>query len=186
MRAGTACWVGRTLAAGRYQVTGKLGEGGMAHVYRAHDRNLDTDVVIKVPRQAVLDDPDFAGRFAREIRSLVKLVHPHIVKVIDVGEHDGFPFAVMQYLSGGNLRDRQLSEKADQPVLLPLEALGDWLEDVATALDFIHGQGYVHRDVKPDNILFDADGNAYLSDFGVEQVRREEVRSLRREQAGDR
>ena len=76
---------GLTLANGRYQITAKLGEGGMGSVYRALDQNIDADVVIKVPRQAMMEDPDFAGRFTREIRSLVKLSHPHIVKVSDVG-----------------------------------------------------------------------------------------------------
>src|SRR3954462_10002838 len=98
-------WTGSTLSDGRYLVAAKLGEGGMGIVYRARDRNLDTDVVIKVPRRAMLDDPEFADRFAREVRSLVKLSHPNIVKVTDVGEHDGMPFAVMQYLSGGSLED---------------------------------------------------------------------------------
>src|SRR5437868_12746677 len=78
----------------------------MGFVYRARDRNIDADVVIKAPRQAMLEDPEFAGRFAREIRSLVKLSHPRIVKVTDVGDWDGLPFAVMQYLPGGSLEDR--------------------------------------------------------------------------------
>src|SRR5262245_18179784 len=91
-------FVGRSLSDGRYQVIAKLGEGGMGTVYRAHGRNLDTEAVIKVPRRAMLEDPEFADRFAREIRTLVKLSHPSIVKVTDVGESDGLPFAVMQYL----------------------------------------------------------------------------------------
>jgi hypothetical protein len=168
MTSDTATWVGRGIAGGRYQVTAKLGEGGMGFVYRAHDRNLDCDVVIKVPRLAMLlEDPDFAVRFAREVRSLVRLVHPHIVKVSDVGEEDGTPFAVLQYLPGGSLRDRVPAGPDGSPLPLPPEQLYPWLENVAAALDFIHGQGYVHRDVKPDNVLFDAYGNAFLGDFGV-------------------
>ena len=167
----TTTWVGSELAGGRYKVTDLLGEGGMAFVYRARDRSLDTDVVIKVPRSAMLGDAAFAGRFTREVRSLVRLVHPHIVRVHDVGEHEGSPFAVMQYLSGGSLRDRQSEVGSDgKPLPTPPDDLGTWLEDIAAALDFIHQQGYVHRDVKPDNILFDAHGNAYLSDFGVAKV----------------
>src|SRR5438874_2729782 len=103
----TTSWVGLELANGRYQVTAKLGEGGMGVVYRALDRNLGTDVVIKTPRQAVIEEAEFTQRFIREIRSLVTLTHPHIVKVLDVGENDGVPFAVLQYLSGGSQRDRQ-------------------------------------------------------------------------------
>src|SRR4051794_22944108 len=107
MGAPTETWVGLDLAGGRYHVAARLGQGGMGLVYRASDRNLDTDVVIKVPRRALLDDPDFAHRFAREIRSLVRLVHPHVVRISDAGEHDGLPYAVMQYLPGGSLEDRR-------------------------------------------------------------------------------
>src|SRR5947209_5159416 len=103
----SSTWVGKTLAAGRYEVRAKLGEGGMGYVYRAHDHNLDCDVVIKTPRASVLEEPHFASRFTREIRSLVRLVHPHIVKITDVGQHENVPFAVMQYLSGGSLRKVQ-------------------------------------------------------------------------------
>src|SRR5262249_33509385 len=94
-------WTGRTVSDGRYRVTAKLGEGGMGIVYRARDLRLGMDVVIKVPRRSMLEDPEFADRFAREVRSLVQLSHPSIVKVTDVGRNDGLPFAVMQYLPGG-------------------------------------------------------------------------------------
>jgi serine/threonine-protein kinase len=176
MTTDTATWVGQTLSGDRYQVTAKLGEGGMGLVYRALDRRLDAEVVIKVPRRAMLDDPAFAGRFAREVRSLVQLVHPHIVKVMDAGEHDGLPFAVMQYLPGGSLRDRQPAGPGGERLPLPGENLRAWLGAVADALDFIHRKGYVHRDVKPDNILFDAEGHAHLSDFGVAKVLPQEGR----------
>lgn len=163
-------WLNTALAGGRYQVTAKLGEGGMGFVLKALDRNLNQPVVIKVPRPAMLEDPTFAGRFAHEVRSLVQLAHPHVVKVLDVGSHQGVPFAVMQFLPGGSLRDRQ--PRAPDGGRLPLSPadLKAWLPAVAEALDFIHGQRYVHRDVKPDNILFDAHGHAYLGDFGVAKV----------------
>src|SRR5947207_2837574 len=160
-------WIGLALSGGRYLISAKLGEGGMGVVYRAQDRNLDSDVVIKVPRRTMLDDPEFAHRFAREIRSLVRLSHPGIVKVTDVGECDGRPFAVMQYLTGGSLEDRQEITSDGRRVALEPRTVPGWLTGVAGALDFIHSQGYVHRDVKPGNILFDAQGHAYLSDFGV-------------------
>jgi serine/threonine protein kinase len=165
-----ANWVGLGLADGRYQVTAQLGEGGMGLVYRAHDRHLDAEVVVKVPRQPGHDDAEFAQRFAREIRSLVRLAHPHIVKVTDFGTHGGHPFAVMQYLAGGCLKDRQRLGGGGQPLPMPVEDLFGWLEDAASALDFIHEQKYVHRDIKPANILFDQRGNAYLSDFGLAKV----------------
>src|SRR5580692_5480918 len=105
MAIGSQEWSGLSLAQGRYRITAKLGEGGMGFVYRAVDQNIDAEVVIKVPRQAMMDDPEFAGRFTREIRSLVKLSHPHIVKVTDVGTFEDIPFAVMQFLAGGSLED---------------------------------------------------------------------------------
>jgi WD40 repeat protein/tRNA A-37 threonylcarbamoyl transferase component Bud32 len=170
MTIATASWVGLTLAAGRYEVTAKLGEGGMGSVYRARDHHLGCEVVIKVPRRSLLEEAEFAGRFAREIRSLVRLAHPHIVKVTDVGEHDGLPFAVMQYLAGGSLRDRQQVGPEGGFLPLPVGELPGWLPAVASALDFMHEQRYIHRDVKPDNILFDDHGHAYLSDFGIAKV----------------
>jgi serine/threonine protein kinase len=166
----TDSWIGRLISGNRYRVTSKLGEGGMGLVYLARDRKLDTDVVIKVPRRMMLEDPEFVGRFKREIRSLVQLVHPHIVKVMDVGEEDGLPFAVMQFLSGGSLRDRQKRAPDGISAAMPLAELKPWLESIASALDFIHGKNYIHRDIKPDNILFDAGNHAYLSDFGVAKV----------------
>jgi serine/threonine protein kinase len=139
----------------------------MGIVYRAHDRHLDTAVVIKVPRRAMLEDPEFAGRFDKEIRSLVQLSHPNVVKILDVGTHGDLPFAVMQYLAGGSLEGRKRTLSSGDVVPMELEELSQWLEGVATALDFIHNRGFVHRDVKPANILFDQNGNVYLSDFGV-------------------
>jgi formylglycine-generating enzyme required for sulfatase activity/serine/threonine protein kinase len=160
-------WLGQVLAKGRYEIKAKLGEGGMGCVYRARDRKLDTDVIIKVPRPALLHDPEFVARFTREVRALVRLEHPHVVRVMDVDQHGEAPFAVMQFLGGGSLEDRQ-SPKAGGPIQpMPVEQLRTWLPDVAAALDFVHEQGYVHRDVKPANILFDQRGHAFLSDFGV-------------------
>src|SRR5580658_2764528 len=127
MTIGTQEWAGLTLAGGRYKVTAKLGEGGMGFVYRALDQNIDSDVVIKVPRQSMMDDPEFVGRFTREIRSLVKLSHPHIVKVTDVGNFDGIPFAVMQYLAGGSLEDQRPVGPAGQALPCDPRNVPRWL-----------------------------------------------------------
>jgi predicted Zn finger-like uncharacterized protein len=153
-------WQGLLLADGRYQVGAPLGAGGMAQVYRAEDRRLGCDVVVKVPHPTLLLQTGFAARFSLEIRSLVRLSHVHVVRVLDVGEHEGIPFAVLQYLPGGSLRDRF-------PSTAPPDSLSTWLEPIADALDFIHSKGYLHRDIKPDNILFDEQGHAFLSDFGI-------------------
>jgi serine/threonine-protein kinase len=160
-------WKGKEVGNGRYRLTERLGEGGMGVVYRAWDKNLETDVVIKVPKCSQLGDDQFVRRFSREIQSLVKLAHPHIVTVLDVGKHDGVPFLVMQFLPGGNLKERQPTRADGQALPMPAATLGDWLPDIAQALDFMHRKSIIHRDIKPANILFDADNNVYLSDFGV-------------------
>ncbi|MBV8266312.1 MAG: protein kinase, partial [Planctomycetaceae bacterium] len=123
----------------------------MGHVYRAYDHHLECDVVIKfpIPANPRVDMKDFLERFGREVRSLVRLTHPHIVKVIDVGQQDDAPFVVLQYLPGGSLKSRMESGYLDEPEPMPPESLHDWLLDVAKALDFIHAQNYIHRDVKP-------------------------------------
>ncbi len=159
-------WVGQELQRGRYRVRSQLGAGGMGTAYLADDRHLGCGVVIKVPHPAVLQDPATARRFTQEIRSLVALVHPHVVRILDVGEHNSVPFAVLQYLAGGSLRDR-LAAAITRASASPARDLSTWLPAATDALDFIHTRGYVHRDVKPDNILFDAEGHAYLGDFGI-------------------
>lgn len=160
-------WTGLVLGNGRYRVATKLGEGGMGCVYHALDRNLGADVVIKIPHPTMMEDAGFASRFRNEIQTLVNLSHPHIVKVTDVGEWEGVPFAVMQFLSGGSLEDRRpIGGDGRRPPSQPVE-VARWLVDVAEALDYVHARGYVHRDVKPGNILFDSEGHAFVSDFGV-------------------
>jgi serine/threonine-protein kinase len=162
--ADTGGWTGQSLAGGRFRVQALLGEGGMAFVYRARDEQNRRDVVIKMPRQAMLHDAEFSARFVREIRSLQRLTHANVVAVVDAGSHDGIPFVVLEYLPGGSLRDRQRGGPQSAATLV------GWLEGVAGALDYLHGQKLVHRDVKPDNILFDAQGRVKLGDFGVVKV----------------
>lgn len=159
-------WIGRKLSDGRYEVRKLLGRGGMAVAFLARDTRLETDVVIKVPHAALLTDAVIAQRFSREIRSLVNLEHPHVVRIIDVGEYERVPYLVMPYLAGGSLESRRPKKDGRNRPIKP-EQLRGWLTDVAKALDFIHSQGFVHRDIKPDNILFDKHQNAYISDFGI-------------------
>src|SRR5690242_20479763 len=129
-------WVGQQLD-GRYHVTAKLGEGGMGFVYRARDGRLDCDVVIKVPRAAMLEDPEFRQRFRDEVSALVQLAHPHVVKISDFGQHAGVPFAVMQFLPGGSLEDRRPHDAHGRPQPVAPRGLADWLLPVAEALDFV-------------------------------------------------
>jgi eukaryotic-like serine/threonine-protein kinase len=162
-------WIGREIAQGRYEVLARIGQGSMGQVYLAHDRNLGADVVLKFPVTAEKGShgAEFLDRFAREIRSLVRLSHPHIVKVFDVGDWEGRPFVVMEYLAGGSLKDRLTGGNGGPSMPMPLRSLTEWLTEIAKALDFIHAQQHIHRDVKPANILFDRHGNAYLGDFGI-------------------
>jgi serine/threonine protein kinase len=162
--------IGLHLSNGRYRVLSKLGQGGMGAIYRVLDTNIGADVVVKIPLRAVLDEPEAVARFAHEIRALVYLSDRHIVRISDVGEHDGLPFAVMQYLSGGSLEDRHGLGDDGTPLPADPQGLAGWLPSVAKALDFAHSRGYIHRDVKPPNILFDGQGEAYLGDFGASKL----------------
>jgi serine/threonine protein kinase len=162
--------VGQVLTGGRYEVLSRLDEGGMAFVYLALDRTLQTNVVIKVPRVSLPQEDDFIVRFEREVGSLVQLRHPHVCRVLDIGRHEGLPFLVLQYLPGGNLNDHRQIAADGSPLPTSSSSLHRWLSPIAEALDYIHRQNYVHRDVKPGNIIFDEHGFPYLSDFGVAKV----------------
>jgi len=155
----------------RYVVEELMGEGAMASVWRARDRHLDRPVAVKVPRDEWSSSPAFVERFSREVRRLVGLEHPHIVRLYDLLEQDGRTIAVLAYLDGGNLRDRIARAGAGRPLRLPAGDLAAWLPTVASALDFIHARGVVHRDVKPENILFDAAGHAHVADFGIAKAK---------------
>ena len=155
---------GKTLS-NRYEILCPLGEGGMGKVYLAKDKRFGKQVVVKVPTMEA-GDKDFKDRFMREIASLATLEHLHIVTTVDWGEIEGIPFLVLRYLSGGSLRDR-ITDAQGFYKPMPLEGLNQWLPQIASALDFIHTKNWVHRDLKPDNILFDEAGNPYLADFGI-------------------
>lgn len=149
---------------GRYPVERELGRGGMAIVYLGHDPRGNRPVAIKVlPRQFTFQ-PEFKARFEREAQVVVALNHPAIVPVYDVGVEKEEPYLVMEYLPGGTL-----SERLERGALSVSEA-ARVLRRVGAALDHAHRHGVIHRDLKPDNILFDAAGNAYLADFGIVKV----------------
>lgn len=164
-------WTDRLVGAGdRYQIKTVLGKGGMGRVYLASDRHRDnTSVAIKVPYESFLESPGMRERFEREFKALIRLEHPHICRVIDTGRFRDIPFVVLQNLSGGNLRERYLGMPLGSPSR-STENLLSWLRPISTALDFMHANGYLHRDVKPENILFDEHGNSYLGDFGIVRV----------------
>ncbi len=151
---------------GRFRVGPKIGEGGMAFVYEATDaHDDDAKVVVKVPKAKEVAQPGFRAAFQREVDGLRHLKRGvHVVKILARGEAAGFPFLVLEHLGGGTLQTRLLSA-GDR--WLPLRTIEAWLRPMAQALDSIHAEGWIHRDVKPGNILFDERGSAYLSDFGV-------------------
>src|SRR5437762_4004799 len=169
MAAEPAVWVGKTLS-GRVRVLAQLGEGGMGYVFLAEDAASGGRVVVKAPKPQMLAGPEFVARFRREITALQRLAHPHVVKILGMGEEEDVPYAVLEYLAGGSLSARQPKGPDGRPRPVAPRRLGEWLPAVAGALDFVHQQNYLHRDVKPDNILFDAAGRACPGDFGAGKV----------------
>jgi serine/threonine-protein kinase len=152
----------RTLINGRYRVDRLLGEGGMAVVYLGHDLQLGRAVAIKTLRPQFAADPAFRARFEREARAAASLSHPNIIDVHDVGEADGIPFIVMELVRGQSLREIIAAEAPFHP-----DDVAALLKQIAAALDYAHSRGYVHRDVKPANILVDEHGRARVVDFGI-------------------
>ncbi|MBN2386388.1 MAG: SUMF1/EgtB/PvdO family nonheme iron enzyme [Anaerolineales bacterium] len=157
-------FVGQSL--GRYHILELLGEGGMAFVYKAYDTRLEREVAVKVIRSERLTIETMARtlkRFEREAKALARLTHLNIVPLSDYGEFEGQPYLVMPYLAGGTLKDR-----LGQPI--PWREALHLLLPVARALAYAHGQGVIHRDVKPSNILLTASGDPLLTDFGIAKV----------------
>jgi predicted Ser/Thr protein kinase len=150
------------LIAGRYELEELVGSGGMSSVYRAHDRLLERTVALKILHEQFTRDDAYVERFRREARAVAQLAHPNIVTVIDRGEQDGRQFIVFEYVDGMNLKELMVQ---DGPVS-PREAIELALQ-VARGLSFAHENGLVHRDVKPQNVLLDADGRAKVTDFGI-------------------
>jgi len=149
---------------GRYEVKSELGRGGMATVYRAYDPSFEREVAIKVLPRELMHDPQFRDRFKREIKTIASLEHPAIVPVYDVGEEDGVPYFVMRYMPGGSLT--QWIEKGK----FSLQDAARIIERLSSALAYAHRNGLIHRDLKPDNILFDNNGDPFISDFGVAKI----------------
>src|SRR5579859_6230498 len=154
---------GQTL--GHYRIVRQVGYGGMSTVFLAEDLNLGREVAMKVfwPRPG--ETKDFLRRFAREARVLAQLDHPNILPVYDYGEQYGLAYLVMPRMPGGSLRDRLRTTKS-----VPIADAIRLIEQVLTALQYAHERGLIHRDIKPGNMLFKADGTLVLSDFGLVKV----------------
>ena len=150
----------------RYRILKRVGGGGMATVFRAEQMPLQREVVVKVLHAHLARDSEMTERFRREAEAAARLVHPFICPVLDYGEMDETVYIVMPYLGGGSLADRVQREHT--VAAAPAAAAA---AQVAAGLDHAHQRGVVHRDVKPDNILFDEDGNALITDFGIATAR---------------
>ena len=144
-----------------YEIEKKIGEGGMARVYLALHKALNRKVAIKVLNRQEGADSEFSDRFLREARIVASLSHPNIVTIYDVGEHDGHNYLVMELLPSGETLADKIKAGVDRQYALSI------VRQVATALKVAHEKNIVHRDIKPDNIMFRADGSVVLMDFGV-------------------
>lgn len=152
-----------TVLCDRFRIDQSLGRGGMSDVYLAFDQRRRAHVAIKVLREDLAEDPDFVRRFAREAEALARLDHPNIVRFYSFEQEGALAFIVMDYVPGSTLA-RRLREVAGP---LPAEDVTRILRQVGSALQYAHHEGYIHRDVKPGNVMLREDGTVLLSDFGI-------------------
>ncbi len=144
-----------------YRILRPIGEGGMASVFLAVQESLDREVALKVMAPALAANAEFARRFLIEGKITAKLQHPNLVTVHDIGNHGNVYYLAAEYIPGGTLTDR-IEEGG-----LSVGQILDITADIAHGLDFAHQKGFVHRDVKPGNVLFRSDGRVVLADFGI-------------------
>ncbi|MEV7191595.1 Stk1 family PASTA domain-containing Ser/Thr kinase [Streptomyces sp. NPDC093510] len=146
----------------RYRIDGRVAVGGMATVYRAVDTRLDRVLALKVMHPTLAADASFVDRFIREAKSVARLSHPNVVGVFDQGTDGSYVYLAMEYVAGCTLRDVLRERGALQP-----RAALDILEPVLAALGAAHRAGFVHRDMKPENVLIGDDGRVKVADFGL-------------------
>src|SRR2546426_1106153 len=155
----------REATLGHYEVLTELGRGGMATVYLAHDIALGRKVAIKVMSPALFSGEGMAERFKREARTAAQLSHPHIIPIFSVQESGDLLFFVMKFIEG-----RPLDSIIKEVGPLPIAMVRTILIQVASALGYAHRRKVIHRDIKPPNIMLDADGRAIVTDFGIAKV----------------
>lgn len=153
------------LLGNRYEIITKIGAGGMANVYQARCTILNRIVTVKILREELAEDKDFVRRFQMEAQAVASLSHPNIVSIYDVGEEDGLPYLVMEYVEGTNLKEMIRRRGA----LPPSEAISIGIQ-VCAALEHAHSKGIIHRDIKPHNILVTPGGRVKVTDFGLARV----------------
>ena len=154
---------------GKYRLIEKLGQGGMAQVYKAYQPDLDRYVAVKILHPQLTGDEEFAARFRREARAIAALEHPHSVRVYDFDTDHDLAFIVMEYLAGTSLKAR-LRELGCRDEYMDLAEVGRIIGALADALDYAHAHGVIHRDIKPANVLITADGRPVLTDFGIARM----------------
>ncbi|WP_153124128.1 Stk1 family PASTA domain-containing Ser/Thr kinase [Peribacillus tepidiphilus] len=147
---------------GRYKILDMIGGGGMANVYLAKDMILEREVALKILRMDFSNDDEFIKRFNREAQSATSLAHPNIVSIYDVGEENNIYFIVMEYVKGLTLK--QYIQKYHP---IPVGKTLDIMSQITSAISHAHQNGIIHRDIKPQNILIDEDGNVKITDFGI-------------------
>jgi tRNA A-37 threonylcarbamoyl transferase component Bud32 len=148
----------------QFEVLELVGHGGMGAVYKVRQRQLDRVVALKILPSEIGEDSTFAERFAREGQTMARLSHPNIVLIFDFGQAGGMPYFVMEFVDGTSLR-----QTIDSGGLKPDEALAI-VSQICDALGYAHEVGIVHRDIKPDNILLDRQGNVKIADFGLARL----------------
>jgi serine/threonine protein kinase len=148
---------------GQYEVQDFIGQGAMGLVYRAYHVQLQRTGAVKV-LQGIAPDPDSTARFRHEAQAIAQMRHPNIVNVYDFGEHDGTPYMIIEYVPGGSLANRLSQAPLDPAATLK------YLRGIAAGLDYAHGLGIVHRDVKPANVLLEKDDTPVLADFGLAKL----------------
>jgi serine/threonine protein kinase len=151
---------------GDYVIEHLLGQGGMAQVYKAVDPNLNRHVAIKIINPGVAEDPEYTRRFKREAQTVAKLSHPNIVNVYQFGVFGTTYYMAMAFIDGVDV-DWLIKDYLQENRVLEYADILKILTQIASALDYAHGQGVIHRDVKPGNILINKQGRAFLTDFGL-------------------
>jgi serine/threonine protein kinase len=151
---------------GKYQISERLGRGGMAEVYKAYHPQLERYAAIKVLHGFLAEGQDFQMRFQREAKAIAALRHPNIVQIYDIDIQDENYYMVMEYIDSGTLKERLI--QASGP--LPIHAMAHIFRQIASALGYAHRKGVLHRDIKPANVLLDKSGRVVLTDFGIARI----------------
>ncbi len=154
---------------GKYEIISRLGHGGMGEVYKAFHPQLHRYVALKFLLTTAETDPDFIARFQQEAQAVARLRHPHIVQVFDFDVQDGKPFMVMEFVEGETLAQR-LTRLHRGGQVLPISEVVQIFQQLCSAVDYAHKQGMLHRDLKPQNVLINAQGEAVLTDFGLAKI----------------